>query len=98
MDDELLNKLLDEVVYEKDFYEAVAETPDYDVVSLDATATILETGKEELYRKALELQCERLGLKVLYRLSYGTYAVVFAKNGEGKIGIIPETNPDGWEC
>jgi hypothetical protein len=98
MNDELINKILEDVEFEKGFYEAIAETDDYDVIPIEAYTRDSPSLREEVERKALEAQCERSGLKVLYRISYGHYAVVVSKDGGNRIGIVPETNPDGWPC
>ena len=102
-DDQLIDKLLNEVTFERQFYESIAETEDYDVIPVDAHYMTPSYGRDTLERQALETQCERSGLKVLYRISYGTYAVILCKADEdnpskGRIGIIPESNPDGWPC
>lgn len=98
MEDDIIDKLLDEVAFERQFYQSIAQTEDYDVICFDATAREPLYTKDEIQRRAIEAQCERSDLKVLYRISYGNYAVVVDKNDVTKIGIIPETNPHGWEC
>lgn len=97
-DNELIDKVLDEVMFERAFYEEIAETEEYDVLPIDAVSREPRYAREEIEHKAIEAQCERSGLKVLYRISYGDYAVVLCKDGGNKIGIVPETNPDGWPC
>lgn len=98
MDSELIDKILDEVSFERQFYEAIAETDEYDVISFEANTSEPLHVKEEIQRRAIETQCERTGMRILYRISYGDYAVVMCKEDGRVIGLIPETNPDGWEC
>ena len=98
MEDELVDKILDEVWFERQFYESIAGTEHYDVIGVEAHSKGPTPGKESIQRKAIEAQCERSGIDVLYRISYGDYAVVIHKGNTDRIGIVPETNPDGWEC
>ena len=97
-DKDLIDKILDDVVFEKEFYEYIAETDEYDVISFNANSRSAISNKDDFQRKALEAQCERSGLKVLYHISYGTYGVVFCKDEGDRVGIIPEEHPDGWPC
>jgi len=98
MEDDIITKILDEVTFERQFYQAIADTEEYDVVCFDALGREPLYAKDEIQRRAIEAQCERSNLRVLYRISYGDYAVVVCKDDVTKVGIIPETNPNGWEC
>ncbi|MBW2035727.1 MAG: hypothetical protein JRI94_19545 [Deltaproteobacteria bacterium] len=97
-DSDFIDKILDEVVFERDFYKVLANTDEYDVVAVDANSSSPILASEDFQRKALETQCDRTGVKVLYQISYGTYAVVVCKEGGDLIGIVPELYPDGWPC
>ena len=98
MDEEIINKILEEVAFEKEFYEIVANTKNYDVIPIEAVGQSPRYVRDEIERKAIEAQCEQAGMKILYRISYGSYAVVVSKDGEDLIGIVPENNSDGWPC
>lgn len=96
--EDLIDKILDDVMFERDFYKSIAETEEYDVIPIDASTREPMYAREDLERRAIEAQCERSGLRILYRISYGDYAVVVCKDDVTKVGIVPETNPEGWLC
>ena len=97
-DNEFINKILDDVEFETLFYDVIAGEHQYDVITIDHNPSMIEDPKTELQRKALEAQCERSGTKVLYRISYGNYAVVMPKGSYDLVGLVPEFNSDGWPC
>lgn len=100
MDDEksqeIVEHILKEVEFEKSIYDAVAENEDYEVIPIDAYLPGSPGAKDEIGKKALEAQCAKMGHKVIYRISYGNYAVIMTKGGR-VIGIEPE-DTDGWYC
>lgn len=97
-DIDLIDKLLDEVSFERDFYAIIAGSDEYEVVSIDATKNSPLLATEDFQRKALEAQCDRTSLEIVYQVSYGDYAVVLCKNGGDLIGIVPEKYAEGWPC
>ena len=97
-DKEFIDKILDDVEFETSFYDHIAGQQQYDVIQIDFNPSMITDPKEEFQRKALEAQCERSDTKVLYRISYGNYAVVVAKGSHEIVGLVPEFNNDGWPC
>lgn len=98
MSKDVIDKILDEVWFEKEFYKIIANTDQYDVVDIDVSNKNSLKESELLSKLAIEAHCKKNNLKILYRISYGNYAVVLDKDNSEKVGIVPENNSDGWEC
>lgn len=96
MSKDIIDNILDEVWFEREFYKCIAGTEDYDVIPYDAKS--MSTESDTLTKQALEAHAEKNNLKVLYRISYGNYAVIIDKGDPNRIGIVPETTSDGWHC
>lgn len=94
--DELLAKILEDVAFERSFYSALAENCEYELVYIDANSP--ESPKEELHRRAIEAQAALKNVKILYRISHGTYAIVHSKENPTLYGVVPENESDGWSC
>lgn len=91
---DLISGILDELNFEKALYEEIANHEPYEVVPIESGVTF-PGSKEDISRQALQVHCNRSGKKILYRISYGNYAVIMSEDND-KIGLEPEE--EGWYC
>lgn len=83
-----------DLAFEEAFYEALADTPFFEVLPLPDDKGYYATQEEREYLKE---HSHKKGYRLLYRVSLGKNAVVMSWDGK-RMGIMPENNPHGFEC
>lgn len=92
--DTAMEHLEKEFEFEKAFYIAVTGTEKFDIIPIPDESGYVPTSKE---LKLIQLEYDRQGIKVLFRISHGKYATVYDPE-TGKIGMMPEGNSKGFFC
>lgn len=84
----------DDLEFELSFFNYIAGSSNYEIIPIpDLDGSV---PSEDDFRFMAE-ECKRRGIKLLYRISAGTHAIVYSVDLD-KIAIVPEDNPHGFHC
>lgn len=82
------------VEFELQFYAHVCDSEDFHVLAIpDSDGHIPDSSDLNKVRRQVAL----LGSNLVYRVSHGKFATVYSPK-TGKVGVVPENNPDGFSC
>ena len=94
VDKETLDNLKKEAKFEYNFYKYICNSNNFEVIPVpDEKGKIIT--KEEI--KYFEDIAKKEKIKLLYRISHGTFATVFDPK-TGRVGVMPESNDKGFTC